>query len=97
MANPHQPQAEAFDRVDYTALGIAAISTLMLIARPFANTPKDVFGLPVCSPHMSHLNLTDPCVACCDLAAVALTLSLAFVALRSPMTKAIGASRPAQG
>jgi|694.fasta_scaffold132812_2 hypothetical protein len=88
MANPHNSQAGAFDRVDYTALGIAAISTLVLIARPFTNTSKDVFGLSICSPHMSHLNLSDPCVVCCDVAAALLTISLAFVALRSPLTKA---------
>lgn len=37
---------------------------------------------------MSHLNLSDPCVVCCDVAAALLTISLAFVALRSPLTKA---------
>jgi hypothetical protein len=95
MANPRKPQAGAFDRVDYTALGIAAISTLMLIARPFASASGDVFGLPVCSTHMSHLNLSNPCVVCCGLAAAALVLSLTFVALRSPLTKVSRASRGA--
>jgi hypothetical protein len=97
MANPRRPQAGAFDRVDYTALGIAAISTLVLIARPFANASKDVFGLPICSPHMSHLNLADPCVACCDLAAALLTVSLTFVALRSPLTKPSQARKASEG
>ena len=87
MANPQKPQAGAFDRVDYTALGIAAISTLMLIARPFAPASKDVFGFAVCAPHVSHLNFTDPCVACCDIAAAVLTISLAFGALRMPLAK----------
>jgi hypothetical protein len=84
MANPQRRQAGAFDRVDYTALGIAAISSLVLIAHPFANVSKDVFGFAVCAPHVSHLSFADPCAACCDVAAAVLTFSLAFVALRMP-------------
>lgn len=86
MANARSPRPASFDRVDFAALGIAATSTLALVTHPFAASAHDAFGFAICAPHVSHLNFSDPCVLCCDVASAFLTLSLAFVALRSPLT-----------